>query len=207
MLNNMWTRRSFLGKSALGAGAVISGEAAIQLLSTTRVWAAAAQGDLDILNFALTLEFLEADFYMQANAAADKLFTDQRSKDLFKLIGSDEAAHVSAISDTITKLGGKPVAKPTVKYPDGSFTDYKSFLKLSKTFEETGVGAYLGQAGAITDPAILQAAAGIFGVECRHAALVGKIAGLPAEGGVYMGATETAKTKDEVLAAVKPFLS
>lgn len=62
-------------------------------------------------------------------------------------------------------------------------------------------------AGSITDPNILQAAAGIFGVECRHAALVGKLAGLAPEGGIYMGATETAKTKVDVLSAVKPFLS
>lgn len=206
MLNNYLSRRSFLGRSAIGAGAVISGEAAIQLLSTTRVWAAAAQGDLDILNFALTLEYLEADFYAQGNQAAAKLFTDQHAKDLFQLIASDEQAHVQALSDTVTKLGGKPAAKPTVKYPDGTFTDYKAFLKTSKTFEETGVGAYLGQAGSLTDPMLLQAAAGIFGVECRHAALVGKIAGLPAEGGIYMGATETAKTKEDVLAAVKPFV-
>ena len=207
ILDTIWTRRGFLGRTAIGAGAVISGEAAIQLLTTTRVWAAAAQGDLDILNFALTLEYLEADFYAQANQAGDKLFTDAKAKALFTLIGSDEQAHVQALSDTITKLGGKPVAKPTTKYPDGTFTDYKAFLKTSKAFEETGVGAYLGQAGMITDPAILQAAAGIFGVECRHAALVGKIAGLPPEGGIYMGATETAKDKDAVLTAVKPFLA
>jgi hypothetical protein len=45
------------------------------------------------------------------------------------------------------------------------------------------------------------------GVEARHAALVGKVAGLPPEGGIYMGPVETAKTKEEVLAAVQPFLS
>ncbi len=208
MLNNVWTRRGFLGRTAIGAGAVISGETAIALLTSTRVWAAANAGDLDILNFALTLEYLEADFYAQGNAKADSLFTsDKRAKDLFALIGSDEQAHVTALKDTVTKLGGTPAAKPTVKYPDGVFTDYKTFLKTSKAFEEVGVGAYLGQAGNLTDPALLQAAAGIFGVECRHAALVGKISGLQPEGGIYMGATETAKSKDEVLAAVKPFLS
>jgi len=73
--------------------------------------------------------------------------------------------------------------------------------------EEVGVGAYLGQAGAITNPDVLQAAAAIFGVECRHAALIGRLAGLPAEGGIYQGPTEKPKTKDDVLAAVKPFLS
>ncbi|MBJ7598691.1 MAG: twin-arginine translocation pathway signal [Candidatus Nephthysia bennettiae] len=202
---NQWSRRKFMGRTALGGGAVISGEAALAMLTSTRVWAAAAAGDLDVLNFALTLEYLEADFYAQGNAAG--IFTEQKTKDLFALIGSDEQAHVQALTDTITKLGGQPVAKPTVKYPDGTFKEVKTFVTTSKTFEEVGVGAYLGQAGAITDPTILQAAAGIFGVECRHAALVGKLAGLQPEGGIYMGATETAKSKDQVLAAVKPFLS
>ena len=203
--DNIWTRRGFLGRSAIGAGAVISGEVALQLLTTTRVWAAAAQGDLDILNFALTLEHLEADFYAQGNASG--IITDAKAKSIFTLIASDEAAHVMALSDTIKKLGGTPVAKPTIKYPDATFKDYTTFVKTSKTFEEVGVGAYLGQAGALTDPDLLQAAAGIFGVECRHAALIGKLGGYPPEGGIYMGATETAKPKDDVLAAVKPFLS
>ncbi|MDQ6692257.1 MAG: ferritin-like domain-containing protein [Candidatus Dormibacteraeota bacterium] len=194
-----------MGRTAIGAGAVISGGAALQLLTTTRVWAAAAQGDLDVLNFALTLEYLEADFYKQGNASG--IITDAKAKDLFALIGSDEQAHVQALTDTIKKLGGTPVAAPTVKYPDGTFKDYKAFVTTSKTFEEVGVGAYLGQAGNLMDPMLLQAAAGIFGVECRHAALVGKLAGLAPEGGIYKGATETAKTKEDVLAAVKPFLA
>jgi len=108
---------------------------------------------------------------------------------------------------TVTKLGGTPVAKPTIKYPDGVFKDYATIVKVSKTFEEVGVGAYLGQAGAIENPDILQAAAGIFGVECRHAALIGKLAGLTPEGGIYMGATETPKPKADVLTAVMPFIS
>lgn len=200
-----WTRRGFLGRAALGTSAAISGEVALQLLTSTRVWAATAHGDLDILNFALTLEYLEADFYQQGNGSG--IIADSRAKAIFALIGSDEQAHVMALMDTITKLGGTPVAKPTVRYPDATFKDYATFVKTAKTFEETGVGAYLGQAGAIADPNILQAAAGIFGVECRHAALVGKLAGQAPEGGVFMGATETALAKADVLAAVKPFLS
>ncbi len=200
-----WTRRGFLGRAAIGTGAVISGEAALQLLTSTRVWAAAAQGDLDVLNFALTLEYLEADFYQQVNASGT--VTDAKAKDLFALIGADELAHVTALMQTVTKLGGTPVAKPTIKYPAGVFKDYATIVKVAKTFEEVGVGAYLGQAGAIENPDILQAAAGIFGVECRHAALIGKLAGLAPEGGIYMGATETPKPKADVLTAVMPFIS
>ncbi|MGI8607843.1 MAG: ferritin-like domain-containing protein [Candidatus Dormibacteria bacterium] len=204
MLNPNVTRRRFLGTTAIGAGGVISGATAIELLSTTRVWADAA-GDLDILNFALTLEYLEADFY--AKGVASVKFANAHDKAVFTLIASDEAAHVTALTDAISKAGGKPVAKPQVKYPAGTFESAAKFVTLAKTFEETGVSAYLGQAGAITNPDVLQAAASIFGIECRHAALVGRIAGLPPEGGIYMGATEKPKPKADVLAAVMPFLA
>jgi len=204
MLNPNITRRRFLGTTAIGAGGVISGAAAIELLSTAPAWADAA-GDLDILNYALTLEYLEADFY--AKGVAGVKFKDAHEKAVITLIASDEAAHVTALTDTISKAGGKPVAKPTVKYPAGTFDKRDAFIMTAKTFEEVGVGAYLGQAGAITNPDVLQAAAAIFGVECRHAALIGRLAGLPAEGGIYQGPTEKPKTKDDVLAAVKPFLS
>ncbi|MGH7883586.1 MAG: ferritin-like domain-containing protein, partial [Candidatus Dormibacteraceae bacterium] len=127
-------------------------------------------------------------------------------KDLFHLIQQDEEAHVQAVHDTVRKLGGTPVAKPHVIFPQGTFQSRAAFIKLSKTFEETGVGAYLGAAGFIKNKDVLQAAAGIFGVECRHAAAVGYAAGLAPEGGIYMGATETAKPKADVLAAVMPFL-
>jgi hypothetical protein len=205
MSQHRLNRRAFVAGGAVGAGAIISGEAALQLLLTTRVWAAAAQGDIEVLNFALTLEYLEAEFYRQGNAAG--ILADTREKDLFALIEQDEQAHVRALSDTITKLGGTPAKKPTSKYPDGTFANRATFVKTSKTFEEVGVGAYLGQAGNLTDKNVLVAAAAIFGVEARHAALVGKVAGLPPEGGIYMGPVETAKTKEEVLAAVQPFLS
>jgi len=203
MLNPNLTRRRFLGTTAIGAGSVISGATAIELLSTTRVWADAA-GDLEILNFALTLEYLEADFYAQGVAKVK--FKNDHDKAVFTLIASDEAAHVAALTDTITKAGGKPVAKPAVKYPADTFTSPDAFVKLAKVFEETGVGAYLGQAGLITNPDVLRAAAAIFGVECRHAALIGRIAGLPPEGGIYMGAAEKPKAKADVLTAVTPFL-
>jgi rubrerythrin len=205
MKNTNWTRRGFIARSAIGTGAVISGEAALQLLGTTRAWATADFAtDVDVLNYALTLEYLEATFYQQGNASG--VLTDSADKDVFSLIQTDEEAHVKAISETVAKLGGTPVAKPTVTFPTGTFASRDSYIKAAKTFEETGVGAYLGAAGSIQNKDVLQAAAGIFGVEARHAAAIGYLAGLAPEGGIYMGATETPKAKADVLGAVMPFL-
>jgi rubrerythrin len=204
MLNSIWDRRLFMGRTAIGAGAVIGGSTAMELLSTTRAWAAAEGTDGDILNFALTLEYLEATFYEQGNAA--NVITDSREKDIFATIQKDEEAHVQALTDTLNKLGVAPVAKPTITFPTATFATRDSYLNLAMVFENTGVGAYLGQAGSITNKDILQAAAGIFGIEARHAALIGVISGATPEGGIYKGATETAIAKADVVAAVMPFL-
>src|SRR5680860_1074260 len=99
-----------------------------------------------------------------------------------------------------------PVEAPGVDFAD-AFSNRDSYLKTSHTFENLGVQAYLGAAGFIKDKAILQAAAGIFGVEARHAAVVGNLLDLEPEGGVYTGATETPLSKDEVLAAARPVLA
>lgn len=203
MINNIWNRRSFLVRGAIGAGAVIGGSTAIELLSTTRAWAADGT-DGDVLNYALTLEFLEAEFYKQGNGA--NIITNAKEKEIFQLIQSDEEAHVKALSDTLGKIGTKAVDKPTITFPAGTFASRESFIKLAAVFENTGVGAYLGAAGGIQNKDILQAAAGIFGVEARHAALIGVISGAPPEGGIYKGATETAIAKGDVLAAVMSFL-
>ncbi len=170
-------------------------------------WALAAPGDfandVDVLNYALTLEYLEAAFYQQGNAAG---LLDGVEKDYLASIQADEEYHVKALSDTISNLGGTPVAAPGVDF-GGAFADRTTYLTTSATFENVGVGAYLGAAGYIKDKAILQAAAGIFGVEARHAAVVANLLNLPAEGGVYHGAFETPIAKADVLAAVAPFLS
>jgi len=201
--NILSNRRSFIVRGAIGAGAVIGGSTAIELLSTTRAWAADGT-DGDVLNFALTLEYLEAEFYKQGQAA--NLLPDAHEKEALDTVASDEANHVQALTDTLKKIGVAPVAKPTITFPSGTFADRASYLKLAMVFENTGVGAYLGQAGSIQNKDILQAAAGIFGVEARHAAVIGLISGAEPEGGIYKGATETAIAKGDVLAAVMPFL-
>ena len=159
--------------------------------------------DVDVLNFALTLEYLEATFYEMGNAR--NLLSGQ-AKQYLEQIQKDEETHVNLVKSTIEKLGGTPVAKPKVNL-DGVFANKDKYLTTSFTFENVGVGAYLGAAGYLKNPAILQAAAGIFGIEARHAAIVANLLNKPAEGGVYMGAFETPKTKTEVLQAAAPFLA
>lgn len=168
------------------------------------VWASAAQfkDDVDVLNYALTLEYLESEFYRQGNGAG---LLSGIEDEYAKAIGADEDAHVAALTDTIKSLKGKPVAAPKVDFGD-AFKNREGFLGLAQVFENTGVQAYLGAAGFIKDKGILQAAAGIFGVEARHAAVIGNLLGDKVEGGVFQGSTETPLTTEEVLKAVKPFI-
>ncbi len=188
-----------------GAAASIPASVALQMLGTKFAFAQSGDfaNDIEILNYALTLEHLEAEFYRQGNAAG--LLSGKEATYLGQ-IGADEEAHVTAIWTTVEQLGGTPVAAPGVDFGQ-AFASRESFLETAFTFENLGVSAYLGAAGFIQDPMILQAAAGIFGVEARHAAILGSIAGKPAEGGVYMGAVETPLSRDEVLAAAAPFLT
>lgn len=194
-------RRSFMKGSAVA----IPGAVGLQMLATRFAFAQSSDfdDDVDVLNYALTLEFLESEFYRQGNS---KNLLSGKEADYLKTIGADEDAHVAAISDTIKKIGGTPVEAPGVDFGD-AFSNRESFLKTAHTFENLGVGAYLGAAGSIQNKDILQAAAGIFGVEARHAAIVGQLLNLKPEGGVYMGSTETGLPKSDVLAAAEPFLA
>jgi hypothetical protein len=100
-------------------------------------------GDLGILNYALTLEYLETEFYNKVVAA--KLFTGATGE-LVKTFAQQEQEHVDAIKATIVKLGGKPTAKPSGKFP---VSDANRVAQLAYTVENLGAAAYLGQAARI----------------------------------------------------------
>ena len=155
-------------------------------------------GDVGILNYALTLEYLESEFY-QKGLAANILGDDAK---YVTPVAAHEAAHVEALTATLTKLGATPAPKPTFVFPPTTFTDKATFLKTAVTFEETGVKAYHGQVTLIKDGAILGAAASIAGVESRHAAVLNYLAQTPP----VPNPVEQKATADETLAAVKPFL-
>ena len=195
--NSEHDRRSFLKYAGLvGVGAALAGG----ILPTTAVFAAGqfGDGDLGILNYALTLEYLEADFYAQGVA---KNFLGDNQKYVAP-IAQHEAAHVQALTATVQKVGGTPATKPTFKYPDGTFTDANTFLKTASTFEETGVKAYHGQVPLIKDGAILGAAASIAGVESRHASVLNLIL----KQKFVPSPIEAHATMDEIVAIIKPFL-
>ena len=188
-----------------GDVAAVTPGVAVGALNNRFAWAQAADfdSDVDVLNYALTLEYLEAEFYRQGNSAG---LVSGKEQQYLAAVQADEDSHVATIMQTVKQIGGEPVAMPSVDF-GGAFASRQAYLETSHTFENVGVQAYLGAAGFIKDKAILQAAAGIFGVEARHAAIVGNLLGLSAEDGVYMGATETPLSKTEVLAAVEPFLA
>lgn len=188
-----------------GAAVAVPGAVALEMLG--QKWAFAEdkdfEGPMDVLNYALTLEYLEAEFYRQGNQAG--LLSGKSAKYL-KQIQKDEESHVWALQDTIGKLGGEPVGAPEVDFGK-AFASADSYLDAAYTFENLGVSAYLGAAPALfQEKELLAAAASIFGVEARHAAIIGVLQKKKAEGGVYRGAVEKPASKGTVLKAASPFI-
>jgi hypothetical protein len=187
------SRSTFLVRSAIATGGLY-GAGAVGSFVTQAF--AQGGGDIDILNFALTLEYLETAFYEEALSKAG-LSGDAKS--LAQEIGDHEKQHVDALTGAIKKAGGKPVAAPKVAFP---LTDEKSFLKLAQAFEDTGVAAYNGAAPMIKSVDVLGAAGSIVQVEARHAAAIHLLAGTDPTPGAF----DKSLDKDEVLKAVKPYI-
>lgn len=186
------TRSSFLLKSALAVGTT-AGAASVGPFVSSAL--AQGSGDIDILNFALTLEYLETRFYKTAMG----LSLSGDAKTYAKDFAADEQEHVNALVSTIKKLGGKPAAKPTF---DFGITDQKSFLKLAQTLEDTGVSAYNGAGPLLKNKDLLAAAGSIVQIEARHAAAIRLLNGEnPAP-----DAFDKSLAKDAVLKAVTPLI-
>ncbi len=187
------SRGAFLVRGALATGAAYG--AASVTPWVTNALAQEGGGDVEILNFALTLEYLEADFYRQAG----KLGLEGQYKSLAKEFGEHEQAHVEAIAATIKQLGGKPAAKPTFAFGLKSQADFE---KLAVTLEDTGVSAYNGAAPMIKSKEVLAAAGSIVQVEARHAAALRFLGGM----NPTKGAFDKSLSKGAVLKAVKPLI-
>ncbi len=159
------TRAAFLRSAALGAGGLVAGGA---LLAPSSAFARSSKLDYRILNFALTLEYLEAAFYKQA--IDNGVLTDQVAE-FAKLVGTHEKTHVSALRSTLKAAKQQPVASPKFDFGD-TVKDQTKFLETSFALENEGVKAYLGQAGRLKSAAYLGVAARIVTTEARHAAAV-----------------------------------
>ncbi len=162
------TRSAFFRKAAIGGGAVLTSGAIMGMLPEASLGAPSKKQDLKILNYALTLEFLEAAFYKEA---VDSGALSGQVLEFARLVNSDEQAHVVALRKTIKALGGKPVASPTFDF-QGTNRDQAKFLETAFVLENTGVRAYLGQAGRLKSKALLAAAGSILTVEARHSGAV-----------------------------------
>ncbi len=187
------SRGAFLVRGALATGAAV-GAASVSPW-VTRAIAQEGGGDVEILNFALTLEYLEADFYRQAG----KLPLKGQYKSLAKEFGDNEQEHVDALVATIGQLGGKPAKKPTFVFGLKSQADFE---KLAITLEDTGVSAYNGAAPMIQSKEVLAAAGSIVQVEARHAAALRFLGGM----NPTTGAFDKTLSKNAVLKAVKPLI-
>jgi rubrerythrin len=155
------------------------------------------KGDVGILNYALTLEYLETAFY--ADVVKSGLFKGADLETIRKF-GQEEAEHVQALTQAVKQLGGKPAPEPKAEFP---LKSAKSVLELAATVENLGAAAYLGQAANIESPEVLASALAIHSVEGRHAAALNTLLGKSITPDGAFAKPADVKT---VLKSVEPFL-
>jgi rubrerythrin len=183
------SRARFLAKAGMFGGGLLGSGALLGLAADGAQ--AATKGDISILNFALTLEYLEAAFYAEANrmgalSGETKLFA--------KVVAAHEATHVATLKKV---LGSAAVKSPKFNFR-GTTESASKFRATAQTLEDTGVSAYKGQAPKIKSDAYLAAALAIHTVEARHAAWIREIRGVPPAPAAF----DKPLTKKQVLSAV-----
>jgi len=189
------TRSAFLLRSTLAAGTLLGAGAVGPFVGRALAQKGGRSADVDVLNFALTLEYLETAFYDRAL----KLPLSAEVRGLARTFGEHEREHIEALRDTIDQLGGDPVQAPELSFPR---TREAAFLRLAQTLEETGVSAYNGAATRIESAEVLAAAGSIVQVEARHAAAIRLQRGLePAP-----EPTDESLDMERVLEAIDPFV-
>ncbi len=194
------TRGAFMMRGALAVSAAYGAAAVGPFVERALGQAGQANprgaGDIEILDFALTLEWLEAFYYQRALKAVNM---SSETKSLAQEIESNEFEHAKFLSGAIKSLGGKPTPAPTVSFP---FAGESKFLQLAQTFEDTGVMAYNGAGPLIEAKDVLANAGRIAQVEGRHAAGIRMLRGQnPAE-----AAFDGVLSFQEVVRRVKPFV-
>ncbi len=200
------TRLGFLRKTALTGAGALSGGALLSALTAPALAAGSGggrppasfgKGDVGILNYALTLEYLEAAFYNGASAAGMSL--SGQASAFLKVVTKDENAHVKFLK---SHLGAKAAKEPTFDFK-GANTSPAMFMATAQVLENTGVHAYSGQALNIKTPAYVAAALSILTIEARHASVIGLL-NEPAGNDIAPdGPFDTPFTAAKVLTAVK----
>ena len=189
------TRSAFIARGALATGALYGAGAVAPVVE--RALAASAGGDAAILDFALTLESIEAAFYQRAVAV--KGLSGDVKKALQEIAGH-ETAHAKQLKQTLEQLGATASPAPKTSFPGLGGQD--AVLKLAVQLEETGVGAYNGAAPLIESPDLLAAAGSIVQVEGRHVGALRFLAGMDPSPAAF----DKALSKQETLGRVKPFV-
>ncbi len=203
------TRLDFFKKAGVAGGAVVAGGGVLSALTPGMAMAAGkgappakfGKGDVGVLNFALTLEYLEAAFYNEATANQKKssFIKDGQTQVFLSTVTADENAHVAYLKKA---LGSKAIAAPRVDF-GGTTSSEMKFVETALALENTGVHAYLGQALNIKTPSTVAAALSIATIEARHASVIGLIAKNSAKGIAPDGAFDKPFTAAKVLKAVE----
>ncbi len=199
------TRLGFLKKAGIAGGAAMSGGAVLSALAPAAFGASQpgrppakfGKGDVGILNYALTLEYLEAAFYNGATAANMSLSAQAAA--FLKVVTADENAHVAFLKKG---LGSKAVKSPKFDFK-GANTNPEMFMATAEVLENTGVHAYSGQALNIKTPAYVKAAVSILTIEARHASVIGLLNDPTGKSIAPNGPFDTPFTAAKVLKAVE----
>jgi hypothetical protein len=191
-------RTQLLRSAALGGGALLGGSALLGLLAgPARAASSASANDVAILNYALTLEYLEEAFYSAANRDHH---LKGRMLTFAEVAGRDEAQHRMFL---VKALGSKAIKRPSFFF-GGATRSTSMFAKTAMALEDTGVSAYAGQGPRIQDKKILAAALSIHSVEARHAAWIRALVNAPGrQGAPAPVAFDVSRSMSQVLAIVK----
>ena len=191
------TRSSLLARSVALGGGLLGTGALLGLLAPRASAASLSKGDVAILNYALTLEYLEAAFYNGASAA--NLPLSAQGAAFLKVVAKDENAHVKFLKGA---LGASAAKEPKFDFK-GTNTNAEMFMKTAQVLENTGVHAYSGQALNIQSPKYVKAAVSILTIEARHASVIGLLNEPAGEAIAPNGPFDTPLTASQVLTAVK----
>jgi rubrerythrin len=192
------TRAAFMTRGALAAASAYGLGAVAPWVQRAVAQESGAGGDTGIVQFAISLEYLEAAFYKRGLKEVPGLSGDV--KDVVTQLRDQEADHVDMLISLLNQLGAGAATPPKFDF-GGAFDSEATFLQLAQTFEDTGVQAYNGVGPAVQSPDVLGSVASIVQVEGRHAGVIRDIRGAP----ITPGAFDRGASRQIVLERVKPF--